>query len=149
MACDKEVLEIAIKEIARRANTLELLYFYNDIVWIEDSNFTFIILKNYFEPNDIEASRNALELYHIAPKAFKNPSSCADIMLRAVLERGYNKSEIIPYLHAVIRVVMRCAELFAIISNNNEVMFGDDADTDIFQQYLKAVSDNYLVEEEK
>lgn len=136
MACDKKVLEATIEEIARRADTLHLAYSCDNITWIDDSGFTFVMLKNYFDLNDTTIPKNALELYYIAPGAFDNPSNCDDIILRKVLEQGYNKDEIVPYLRTVIRVVVRCAELFAIISNNNEVMFGDDTNTDVFQQYM-------------
>ncbi len=136
MTCDKEVLEATIEEIARRADALHLAYSRDNITWVDDSGFTFVMLKNYFDLNDFTIPKNALELYYIAPKAFKNPSNCADIMLRATLERGYNEDEIIPYLHVVVRVIVRDRRLFAIISNNNKVMFGDDTDTDIFQQYM-------------
>lgn len=137
MACDKEVLEATIKEIARRADLLHLAYSHEDIVPFEDHDFTLIMLKNYFDFNDPTTFRSALELYYVAPEAFNNPDNCNDIMLRKILEQGYDKDEVIPYLRVVIRVVMRCAELFAIISDENEVMFGDDTNTDVFQQYLK------------
>lgn len=136
MACDKEVLETTIEEIARRADALHLAYSHDGIVSAEDNGFTFVMLKNYFDPNSTTIPKNALELYYIAPEAFDNPNNCDDIVLRKVLEQGYSKDEIIPYLHTVIRVVVRCAGLFALISDNNIVMFGNDENTDVFQQYL-------------
>ncbi len=136
MTCDKEVLGTTIEEIARRADALHMAYSRDNIKWVDDSGFTFVMLKNYFDFNDTTIPKNALELYYIDPKAFDNPSNCDDIMLRGVLERGYNENEIIPYLRVVIRVIPRSTRLFAIISGN-KVMFGDDENIDIFKQYIK------------
>lgn len=137
----EKVLEITIEEIARRADALHLAYSRDNITWIDDRGFTFVMLKNYFDFNDPITFRSALEFYHVAPGAFDNPDNCDDIMVRKILEQGYSKDEIIPYLRTVLRVVMRCAELFAIISSDNKVMFGDDANTDIFQQYMLSRED--------
>jgi hypothetical protein len=133
------ILSQTIEEIARRAEALGLVYSRTDITYIEDNEYTLVMLKDYIEPY-MAARRSALETYYIHPGVFSNPGNCDDIELRSVLERGYIEGEIIPYLNCVVRVVIRRKELFAIISPDDEVMFADsirDDDSNIFRKYFK------------
>lgn len=138
------VVKAAIEIIDQRAAVLELLYNKKDIAVIEDCGFTFVMLRNYFDLSDITQpgayfASSALEVHYVHPKAFDNAKHCGDPILREVLERGYTEDEIIPQLGTVIRVVVRRSALFAVITpDGDEVMFGNDKDTSILQQYRQA-----------
>lgn len=137
-------VKVAIETIDQRAATLRLLYDKKDIAVIEDCGFSFVMLKNYFDLSDISSpgayfASSALEVHYIHPKAFDNAKHCGDPILREMLERGYTEDEIIPQLGVVIRVVVRCAALFAVITpDGDEVMFGNDKNTSVLQQYQQA-----------
>lgn len=140
----EEAVKAAIETITQRADDLNFIYGKNAIASIEDCGFTFVLLRHYFDPSDTLSpssayfSKSALEVHYVSPEAFNNVKHCGDPLLREMLERGYTVDEVIPFLGVVVRVIVRCAALFAIISPDGEIMFGDDEDTSTHQQYRQA-----------
>lgn len=109
-----------VKEaIVRRASALGLDFDENEIAFTEDCGFTFVILKSYFV--SVDDSLSVLNYQRLS---------------KSITEVHYVGPE------AEIRVSVRYVALFAVISPNGAIMFGDDEDISILQQYCACKSNS-------